>query len=933
MKPVSLFVLLAGLALTEAAAGQVRNGSFREARGAMKPERVANLRRDGWTCPDAGLWPHSWGGQGAAVTVEWPATGGRDNDGFCRLSGGTNGYVNGYWGQVFKSTQVLTFWARGKGTLRVGLMAYKLSDDHKTILPGGRMPVFDIRVESSHWVRYRYLMRKPDYELTGHPLFQAPAGTVDLDDVDIIDSDVALDLIVEEENRLYGTGALVEDLDMAQADATFAARVKEYDAAVEDFKTVACRLPKKLAEPMQDRIAALGPYVHTSGITMIQSSHYNDMIVMTRVLNRLAGKPVGEAAAVEAKKVEPAPTRPHFPGKREARPDTVTITRIRSSKVRYIENEAATTTATIVNKKADAVSGTLRARMILDLDTVRDIDGRPFSLAPGEEKEWTFSYNVGPETYGRAIEVEFADSDGRTLDSWQEYYAVAAEFFRVHQHSYQTATEYWPADVFIFYFNQSHYFAAEPTDFGIQSHEAEVYKSGQAGYRISVPARKAQIAYNKQVGVATSYYVTGAFGGQMGYEQARQHPEYVLYDANGQWAVDPIYGGYPNPMELASPLEVGPKRKELKIKPYLDREYSPWQHVAVNMASEDAVTWGLERMKKYADAWGFDGIYWDGCLGVWAGYGYDGTRNVPSGKYEDYVALGARNHRLFNQILKRDDPNFGTWLNWGLEGSTGDFARSHGITIWLGSGVEGDPLDDNVRAATDAKNVMLLDEVSRFSGYDYRKLLDQRLRSRDHYVQKYGASHTIGYASIGVDMHEPGPTKWGWPAWNYILSQLIATQSHFASFFIPSHRPSLQFMTRYSRFIWARDIKALTPDEAQRVMHVSTSEAVWWKRLVYERKTETGRDLIVHLVRIPPTEKVDFNWADEPRCLENATITVDTGNATLQTAQACRPYHYEDPQQVVQTRLAADARAGKAIVVVPPFRYHTMVVFRFANEG
>lgn len=931
MKPVSFFVLLAGCALTEAEADPVRNGSFREARGVMKSEKVADLRRDGWTCPDASLWPHSWDGQGAGMTVQWPTAGGRDNDGFCRLSGGTNGYVNGYWGHVFKSTQVLTFWARGKGTLRVGLMAYKLADDRKTILPGGRMPTFDIRVDSTDWVRYRYLMKRPDYELTGHPSFQAPAGTIDFDDVDIIDSDAGLDLVVDEENSLYGTGALIEDLAMAQADATFAASLKEYDAAVEDFKTEAPHLPKKLTGPTQDRIAALSPYLHTNGITMIQGSHYNDMIVMTRVLNRLAGKPVAKSAAVKAKKVEPTSTRPHFPGRREARPDTVTITRIRSSKVRYVENEAATTTATVVNKKANAVRGTLRARMILDLDTVRDIDRSPFSLAPGEEKKWTFSYNVGPETYGRAIEVEYVDSDGKTLDTWQEYYAVAAEFFRVHQHSYQTATKYWPADVFIFYFNQSHYFAAEPTDFGILSHDAEIYKSGQAGYRINVPARKAQIAHSKRLGVATSYYVTGAFGGQMGYEQARQHPEYVLYDATGQWAADPVYGGYPNPMELASPLEVGPKRKDLQIKPYLDREYSPWQHVAVNMASEDAVVWGLERMKKYAEVWDSDGIYWDGCLGVWAGYSHDGTRNVPSGKYEDYVALGARNHRLFNQILKRDNPNFGTWLNWGLEGSTGDFAQSHGITIWLGSGVDGDPLDDNVRAATDGKNVMLLDEASQFSGYDYRKLLKQRLRSRDHYVQKYDASHTIGYASTGVDMHEPGPTKWGWPAWNYILSQLIATQSHFASFFVPSYRPSFQFMTRYSRFIWARDIRTVTPDEAQRVIQIETSEDVWWKRLVYQRKTETGRDLIVHLVRIPPTEKVDFNWADEPRPLERVTITVETGGATLQSAQACRPYHYEDPQQVVQTRLTVDAGAGKVTVEAPPFRYHTMVVFRFAN--
>jgi len=53
---------------------------------------IAKLRKNEWQCPDAKDWPHSCGGQGADMTVEFPATGGRGNDGFCRLTGGVNGY-------------------------------------------------------------------------------------------------------------------------------------------------------------------------------------------------------------------------------------------------------------------------------------------------------------------------------------------------------------------------------------------------------------------------------------------------------------------------------------------------------------------------------------------------------------------------------------------------------------------------------------------------------------------------------------------------------------------------------------------------------------------------------------------------------------------------------------------------------------------------
>ena len=935
MKSIShvlCIVVLAIAALSHAV--EVRNSSFQEARGTTNtPEVIANLRQNGWKCPDAKDWPHSWGGQGAGMIVEFPKTGGRSNDRFCRLTGGINGYVTGYWSKPFKKSQVLEFWARGKGTLRVGLVPYKLSDDRKKILPGGRMPHFDIRVNSKEWIRYRYLMHKPEYELTGHPLFQVPEGTIDFDDVDILDSDPAFDLIVEEENKLYGKKALVEAVDRAKIDAAFAKRRSDYDAAVAAFKSIEGKLPVTLSTPMQERIVALRPYVHTDGITTIRFTHYNDMIVLTRILNRLGGKTVGVADTVQLMKLSPTASKPHFPGKREARPGTLTITRVRSNKIRYVENETATTRATIVNESADMIRGTLRARMVLDLDTVREIaSSKDFAIAPGDEKQWRFPYNVGPETYGRAIEVEFVDDAGKTLDKWQEYYAVAAEFFRVHQHSYQIATKYWPEDPHIFYFNQRHYFAHEPTALGAEPFDAEVYIAGQVGYRLNAANRKAQMAHSRRQGIANSFYVIGSFDSQMGYEQVRQHPEFIIYDANGQPAYDPIYGGYPNPMELASPIEVGPKRKNLKIKPYLDREITPWQHVNMNMANEDAVLWAIERMKVYAEKWGFEGIYWDGCLGVWSGYNHKGEKNVPSGKYEDYVALGARNHRLFNQILRRDNPNFGTWFNWGLEGATGDFAKRNGITIWLGTGVEGDPLDDNIRAATDARNVMLLDERGSFAGSDYRKLLSDRLRSRDHYVQKYKANHIIGYASAGVNIQEPGPSKWGWPAWNYVLSQLIATQSHLASFFVPSQRPGFQFMTRNSRFIWAPDIKALPANAAQELIAVKSDEELWWKRLVYERETDKGRDIIVHLVRIPPTSKVDYEWADEPQPLAATTVSVDTRGARVKIAHACRPYHYEEPQQIVESEVEATQTDGKATIEVPPFRYHTMLVIRLEQR-
>ena len=67
---------------------------------------------------------------------------------------------------------------------------------------------------------------------------------------------------------------------------------------------------------------------------------------------------------------------------------------------------------------------------------------------------------------------------------------------------------------------------------------------------------------------------------------------------------------------------------------------------------------------------------------------------------------------------------------------------------------------------------------------------------------------------------------------------------------------------------------------------------------------------------------------DEPAPLEGVELTADTGRGVVTTAYACRPHHFEDPQQVIQRSLKPTGELGKTTVTIPPFRYHTMVIFR-----
>ena len=626
--------------------------------------------------------------------------------------------------------------------------------------------------------------------------------------------------------------------------------------------------------------------------------------------------------------VTPNETITFEPGLRHAREGTVTVTDIDCSKIMYAEDETATCTARFENKSDRNRDGRAVAVLHYDVDSSRQVGRAAIQLAPGEHQQWKLSFSVGPETYGRGIEVKYIE-DGNEIDSWREFFSVAAEWLRVQMHVYAQ-------DPWALYFNQVHQFAFEATDFGEQPVFAEQYVNGQSGYGGNYSNRQRLFADLSNKGVKCTIYQNFAPCGPAGWEVIRKHPEFILYDVNGQPAVDPIYHtGQPNPMQLASPIETGPKRKP--TKPYLDHQYVPWQRTVINAANLDAIIYEADCMKEHARFLGFNGVYVDGNWGVLAGYGYDGKPNVPGGKEEHYAGISARNHRVYSEMMKRDDPTFGTWFNWGKHGC--EYGRRQGWKNYVGSGIEGDVNDHALRAVTDWNNVTLLSEAQTFlySKGDGAHCVPERclhewlLGERDFAVQKYGANVVVGYVGVGPVSSpgtEPGRSKWGWATINYFASQAIASQMHLAGWYSPAWRPTTQFMTRYSRFLWARDIKALP--EAQTYVLVRSQESLFRKRLIYRRATDSGYDLIIHLVRVPPMDKWDLVWPVEPARLESAQLrlALPEPGAHIATIRAMRPFYFEEPQQPVSRPMDAARADPNGFLSVPEFKYYTMVVCR-----
>lgn len=902
--------------------GTVRNGSFDSLRQVRANDpMVANAVKARWRLPKDLILPSDWGPNPNTPdgVLEYATSGGWQGSPYIKLDGG--GHLTSYFGLIEpRKSYIGSLRVRGRG--KVSLGAYVYDTDGQI----GGVAVVEREISTNKWIEYRGVYANGKPMAAALNLFVSGQGHVEIDEVHFQTADWADVEIAREMSCMYGTGALIEDPDVQafRADEAHKSRLSEFHAAIQTVRANRAKVDKAMLESIERKAAAIEQYVSGGDKLSVLAAGHNDMIAFTRVLQRQAGATVRPPL--------PAPIAPvasaagYKPGERIANRNTVTVTEVKSNKVRYDENETATTVVTLVNTTAAPIQGSVVAIAIADLDDSRQIASVPISLNIGVNK-WSFRYNVGPQTYGRAIEVRFLDASGKIIDTWQEYYAVAAEWFRVQQHVDQAMLKNYRTDPWVSYFNQKHYFASEPTDFGVRMEDVDEYIAPQVGYHVNQPARKGQIEFYKSIGIVTTIYQTLNSSGNMGYEVIRRHPEFALYDSNGQFAVDPWYGGYPNPMEIASPIEIGPKRKV--AKPYLDRKITPWGHVPVNTALRETVEFEAHAVKEYAHHLGFGGVYIDGNLGVMTGYGYDGKPNVATNSFVDYMKINARNHQIFSRILKSDNPNFGTWYNWAY--SYCDYFLAMGQKWYVGSGGKGDVGDENIRAAAAANSMFLMEMQHNFSKTDAPATsptyhLNMLIENRDLMMQKYGANMVMGYLFPWREPENPGANRWGWATLNYFGAQLVATQHHLAGGFVPSMRPWLQFMTRYSRYIWAPDAKVVP--HAEEILRVSAPADVEWKQLTYKLKTADGYDLIVHLVRMPPTKKWDIDWMDEPTTLDSVAITANLGSDALRDVWAVRPYDFEEEQQTHQSQISATAKVGSVSIRVPPFRYHTMIVFR-----
>jgi hypothetical protein len=172
-----------------------------------------------------------------------------------------------------------------------------------------------------------------------------------------------------------------------------------------------------------------------------------------------------------------------------------------------------------------------------------------------------------------------------------------------------------------------------------------------------------------------------------------------------------------------------------------------------------------------------------------------------------------------------------------------------------------------------------------------------------------------------------------WTMTNHIGAVFIAVRIHPCLLSTSAWRPSLQFMTRYSALLWARNIKLL--HEPWKTIAVESNREVWWQECVYVRETDRWRDTLIHLLNAPEQETVNPRASRDPALARFVDIEMQlAGNPAKAQVWALRPYDYDSPVKApVQVRLKPEVIGQTLAVQVPPFHYHTLVVVREPRKG
>ncbi len=594
------------------------------------------------------------------------------------------------------------------------------------------------------------------------------------------------------------------------------------------------------------------------------------------------------------------------------------ITEVFPDKIRYEPGQKVEVRTTLANLTAAEAKVTVVGEELTGIAGKREVFRQDATLAPGEQKDVATSYTLSKEEYGREIRVRLLQG-AKEVDAASEYFHVTSiPLWTSTSSNYDRGTDYRDMHTIFYvqpasgaeswrsvlFFKKAHsdrteYFSWSPGDISDLSPTEDPFPGGEGRltYRSRTTIRQ-QLAMLKSVGMWPVTYVNGTCWAESGYKLFQQHPDWFLYDANGEVAH--------YEMDRQQILE----RRD-------DYDFDPNTYPTIFF--QGTLNHSLPEVQQYiaqqyidcGKEMGFKGVRMDvRYLEVYPGErGFDGKEIAKT--YPEADKISAASIKNVKALVHKEIPDFTFGYNYAAPEEVRDMMEAFKERC-AGGG-------------------WMLDETpctyqSKTSPYHVWKAYVRRMTSWGDQVRKFGGIYNP------FDFRRGG----GKYVVDNIYSSIIRliASGRFACY-TNSRLPFGDlgaFGTRYSELLFGANLDWL--EEINGQVAVKAAAPVWWEDMVYWNKSAAGkRQLIVHLLNPPAVAEVEENPQSNlnppVRDIQVTCASVGGAKPTAAYLLMAEPMEPDGQNEVRAVKLEIKDVGGKATVTVPSVIFWKMVVFEW----
>ncbi|HEY3398953.1 MAG TPA: hypothetical protein VGM19_14995 [Armatimonadota bacterium] len=600
--------------------------------------------------------------------------------------------------------------------------------------------------------------------------------------------------------------------------------------------------------------------------------------------------------------------------------ETPEISEVWPDKVHYLPGATVAVRTTVVNPTAAPAEITLVGEETRGLDVKREVFRQTATLAAGASQQITPTYKLGPEEYGREIRVALLVG-GKEVSAGREYFGVSKvplwvaggsgvdRSFNNGGRGYSfyvspaSGQQSWADVLYSKSLRRTYFefFSWSPGDITDQAPEEDPFLGGEG--RAIFRSKQTVIMQNgmlNSVGLWPVSYVNGTAWADSGYKLFQQHPEWFLYDANGEVA------GY----EMDG-------RETYRRRNDIDFDVNSYQHIffqaVLNHSLPEVQRFIADQYIRCGKVMGFRGVRMDvRYLEVYPGerdfYGREIAKT-----YEEADKISAAAVHNVKAMVHKEIPDFTFGYNYASPEETKD------MRLTMMERCEG--------------GAWMLDEIpcvyqEKTSPFHIWKAYARRMTSWGDQVRKWGGVYNPYDFRRGA--------KYDSDLIYSAMFRIICGGHDYGGWFLNSRTPVPDYglyTNRFSELIYSTKLDWIP--EIKGAVQVQSAAPLWWEDMCYWSQSNEGKkQLIVHLVNPPKSAEVEENPNDDmnPPVRDIQVTCAPAGGqaATAAYLVSTEPLELTGASEASVIKLPLrDAGAGKMVVTVPSVLFWKTLVFQF----